>query len=208
MTQRPTGIVISPATEAELPACARLITRALIDDAVMARLVPGSEDRLRRMTAALLAELRGGAFAHGVVDAARAEPGGELLGVAAWVAPRPPRRTPRRALEHLRGIRAVGLRRMPAAVRADRRLTRDHPSMPHWYLEDIAVSEDARGLGVGSALLEHGLARVDSARLPAYLESTTPASRRLYARHGFGPLGIVDLGGGASAMTMLRPAAI
>ncbi|SLM91943.1 GNAT family N-acetyltransferase [Brachybacterium nesterenkovii] len=202
------SIVISPAAEAELPECARLITRALIDDAVMHRLVPGAEDRLRRMTAALLAELRGGAFAHGVVDTARNESGGPLLGVAAWVAPRPPRCTPRRAVEHVRGIRAVGLRRMPAAIRADHRLTRDHPTMPHWYLEDIAVAEGARGMGVGSALIEHGLARVDADALPAYLESTTPASRRLYARHGFGPLGVVDLGGGATATTMLRPAAI
>ena len=41
------SIVISPAAEAELPECARLITRALIDDAVMHRLVPGAEDRGR-----------------------------------------------------------------------------------------------------------------------------------------------------------------
>lgn len=59
------------------------------------------------------------------------------------------------------------------------------PREPHWYLYMIAVSPLARGRGVGSALLRHGLERVDADALPAHLESTTPASRRLYERHGF-----------------------
>lgn len=59
------------------------------------------------------------------------------------------------------------------------------PAGTHWYLYMIAVSPLARGKGVGSALLREGLSRVDADGAAAHLESTTPASRRLYERHGF-----------------------
>ncbi|WP_172192326.1 GNAT family N-acetyltransferase [Actinomyces faecalis] len=59
------------------------------------------------------------------------------------------------------------------------------PTEPHWYAYMIAVLPQARGTGTGTALLRHGLERVDADGLPAHLESTTPASRRLYERLGY-----------------------
>lgn len=59
------------------------------------------------------------------------------------------------------------------------------PLEPHWHLYMLAVAPRAQGRGVGSRLLAHGLARADAAGLPAHLEATTAASKRLYERHGF-----------------------
>lgn len=82
------------------------------------------------------------------------------------------------------------------------------PTVPHWYLYMIAVSPLARGRGVGSALLRHGLERVDADGLPTHLESTTPASRRLYERHGFRQ--VAELGAAPLPLywAMTRPAAL
>lgn len=61
-----------------------------------------------------------------------------------------------------------------------------HPKTPpHAYLWFLGVRPDAQGLGVGSRMLAHGLARVDAKGLPAYLESSSPANVPLYRRHGF-----------------------
>ena len=59
------------------------------------------------------------------------------------------------------------------------------PTEPHWYAYMIAVAPEARGTGTGTALFRHGLERVDADGLPAHLESTTPASKRLYQRLGY-----------------------
>lgn len=60
-----------------------------------------------------------------------------------------------------------------------------HPDRPHWYLPMIGVDPVHQGKGVGSRLLERALAICDAEGLPAYLESTSPGSRKLYERHGF-----------------------
>ena len=59
--------------------------------------------------------------------------------------------------------------------------------------------------GVGSALLEHRLRVVDHSANPlAFLESTTPASRRLYERFGFEAVGSVPTLPGQSSTAMVR----
>lgn len=57
---------------------------------------------------------------------------------------------------------------------------------------------------MGSALLEYRLRAIDTQAIPAYLEATTPASRRLYERHGFQAAGSVDIAPGVSATAMTR----
>jgi ribosomal protein S18 acetylase RimI-like enzyme len=67
-----------------------------------------------------------------------------------------------------------------------------HPHEPHWYLPFIGVRPEAQRLGIGAALLAHGLARADADGLPAYLEATSRTSVPLYRRFGFEVTGVVE----------------
>jgi ribosomal protein S18 acetylase RimI-like enzyme len=79
-----------------------------------------------------------------------------------------------------------------------------HPEEPHWYLPLIGVDPAQQGRGYGSALLRHALARIDAEHAPAYLENTNPANTPLYARHGFEPIGSIQVEDGPPLLPMLR----
>jgi GNAT superfamily N-acetyltransferase len=79
-----------------------------------------------------------------------------------------------------------------------------HPTEPHWYLPFIAVDPMHQGKGLGSALLIHALQTSDREQLPAYLEATSPDSRRLYERHGFEALGEIQAADSPPLFPMLR----
>ena len=64
-------------------------------------------------------------------------------------------------------------------------MDKNHPHERHFYLSFIAVAPRFQGMGLGSALLESTLARIDEAGVPAYLENSNPKNTRLYERHGF-----------------------
>lgn len=69
-----------------------------------------------------------------------------------------------------------------------------HPAGDLWFLPMIGVDPVAQGRGLGSALLRHGLAACDRDGLPAYLETSNPRNRALYARHGFRDIGVIQAG--------------
>ncbi|MEV5342990.1 GNAT family N-acetyltransferase [Streptomyces sp. NPDC052676] len=195
---------IGPASAGEAEACARIIAEALRHEPVMYAVVPGEHDRVGRLTMLLTGVLRTGPLLNGVVDVARAEPGGKILGVAAWEGP--DRRSSRWATlrELPRQVRAIGIGHLPAVLAQLEAYRQARPKQPHWYLADIAVSDTARGLGVGSALLAHRLAAIDAQGLPSYLEATSPANQRLYQRFGFRPTAPIKTAD-VAPMGMLRP---
>lgn len=82
-----------------------------------------------------------------------------------------------------------------------------HPDEPHWYLPWLAVDPARQGEGLGGALLEECLARVDADRMPAYLETPNPRTVPLYERHGFEVTGEAAAGScpPVTAMLRLRP---
>lgn len=199
------SLEITRGTIEDLPECARLIAVAFEDDPVVREMVPGDENRLARLTRFFESELRAGPLVAGALDVVRLEAGGPIAGAGAWVGPEKPSSWVQlRELPNL--LRAIGLRHVAASVAALRAFDGPHPEFPHWYLSDIVVSPDARGRGIGGALLEHRLALIDDEALPAYLEATTDGSRRLYERFGFEATGTFDVGS-APATSMLRPAA-
>lgn len=173
------------------------ITAAFLDDPV-ARWV-WSDDRDHATWFPEFAAAFGGrAFAYGTADVvARAQ------GAALWL---PPAVTPdERALED------VVQRAVPAERQADLAALMDqmgafHPAGPHWYLPLIGVAPQCQGRGVGAALLRHALARCDTERLPAYLESSNPRNLSLYRRHGFEVVGTIQAGGSPVMYPMVRPA--
>src|SRR6266540_346463 len=75
---------------------------------------------------------------------------------------------------------------------------------PHWYLPLIGVDPVHQGRGLGSALLRHALKNCDRDHLPAYLEATSPSSRRLYERHGFEATGEIQDAESHTMWPMLR----
>ncbi len=60
-----------------------------------------------------------------------------------------------------------------------------HPKGPHWYLAVIGVEPARQGEGIGGKLLDVVLDRLDSTRVPAYLETSTEANVAWYRHHGF-----------------------
>jgi GNAT superfamily N-acetyltransferase len=60
-----------------------------------------------------------------------------------------------------------------------------HPEQPHYYLSLWATHREHAGHGLGAALVEEDLARIDAERMPAYLESTNPANLPRYEALGF-----------------------
>jgi ribosomal protein S18 acetylase RimI-like enzyme len=78
------------------------------------------------------------------------------------------------------------------------------PQEPCWYLPFIGVDSMHRGKGLGSALLEHALARCDHDNTPAFLESSNPRNISLYERHGFEILDTFQIGSSPRVSTMLR----
>jgi ribosomal protein S18 acetylase RimI-like enzyme len=78
-----------------------------------------------------------------------------------------------------------GFRRLIAYDEVAQKLHHDFAPMPHWYLQIIAVDPERQGRGIGSALMQPMLARIDDARLHCWLDTHREQNVRLYERHGF-----------------------
>jgi ribosomal protein S18 acetylase RimI-like enzyme len=80
-----------------------------------------------------------------------------------------------------------------------------HPGEPHMYLRMIGVDPALQGRGYGSELVAAGLVECDRRGLLAYLEATSPGSRRLYERHGFAVTGELQVADSPPIWPMVRP---
>ncbi len=72
------------------------------------------------------------------------------------------------------------------------RMEEYHLSEPHWYLPLIAADPARQGQGLGTALMEAAIARIDADGRPAYLESSNPRNIPLYERFGFERIGEIQ----------------
>lgn len=95
----------------------------------------------------------------------------------------------------------------PRFVALDDAMHRHHPyHEQHHYLAFLAVLPERQCHGLGSALLAHHHAVLDTGAAPAYLEATGPRNARLYARHGYRPRPPYRVGGdGPELLPMWRP---
>jgi GNAT superfamily N-acetyltransferase len=78
------------------------------------------------------------------------------------------------------------------------------PSEPCWFLDILAVRQAARGRGLASALVRHGLERAHGAGLPAFLETGNRANVPMYAHLGFRVHERADAPGGGPTIWFLR----
>ena len=79
-----------------------------------------------------------------------------------------------------------------------------HPREAHWHLPLIGVDPAHQGKGIGAALLRHVLNACDKHGVLAYLEATSPLNVRLYERHGFEPLGSIQVADAPPVVPMVR----
>jgi ribosomal protein S18 acetylase RimI-like enzyme len=204
------SLLITQLAPRELDECAAVMAAAFADDAFIAQIVPPGPKRRARLAALYRVSVRTNSFHSGLVDVVRAEENGPILGLAAWQPPQAKAPLNAHPLNTLRGIlgylRALGPSQLLRVSKIMHVLESSHPQAPHWYLEDIAVRPDARGMGVGNALLEHRLAQIDADDPHVcHLESTTPGSQRLYERHGFRVVKPLNITSDGYPMAMQRP---
>lgn len=128
--------------------------------------------------------------------------------VAVWIPPGCPELTEPYASQVEPLVRELLGPRAPLVLEVFRRFDAAHPhDEPHFYLSLLGTHPDHRGRGIGMGLLAENLARIDEARLPAYLESSNPANLGRYEACGFERFAEVALpDGGPTVTTMWRPA--
>jgi hypothetical protein len=85
------------------------------------------------------------------------------------------------------------------------RFDQQHPrAEPHYYLSLWGRHREQAGSGLGTALMNESLARIDAERMPAYLESTNPANLGRYESLGFRRRAEFGPPGGPLITTMWR----
>jgi ribosomal protein S18 acetylase RimI-like enzyme len=181
---------IRAARKSDLPALIGLLCRAFDADPVTNWVLRQDEHRVAALASyfRLSLELT---VPHGCVFITE-----DRLGTAAWAPPGKWKEGRIRQIWRLPSfLHAVSLRRAPRVLPAVVALDAKHPTVPHYYLFELAVEPSHQGRGIGGALLRHGLERCDREGMPAYLESSNPRNNPLYERHGFKVVERYILGG-------------
>jgi GNAT superfamily N-acetyltransferase len=176
-----------------------ILIYAFADDPV-ARWIFPSTCVYQHWFARLVRAFSGRAFDQGMAWMAPGQ-----VGAALWLAPGVC--PDDRAIES-RIDQAVPARRQDEVFRMFGQMDTYHPVEPHWHLTLIGVLPEYRGRGAGSGLLDTALDQVDRRGDPVYLEATTDANARLYARYGFEAIGSIDAGPDARLTAMIRPGAV
>lgn len=172
---------VRQAAPEELPALARVLTRAFADDPVTAWLWPDESNRVERLARF---------FADVFME--RLAPGRDeiftddcLRGVASWTPPGQGDIAPLEMLRLLPILASVCRSRLPRALRTLAYMEAQFPEAPHWHLPFLGVSPEHQGHGLGAALMHPMLARCDREGVGAYLESSKERNVAFYGRHGF-----------------------
>lgn len=194
---------IGAASKPDIPDVVSVLARAMRADVSLRTFVDGValDRRLRTYLAAEASSILEG---DGRLDVCR-NAGGQILAAAVWEQPdfrEMPRQTLRYGPAMLEAVRLRGLRNW---LTHRSQFLRLRPLEPHWHLVRLGTDEPFRGRGVGTALLEHRLAKIDVAGDIAHLEASSAASARLYERLGFVAVGEIRLETD-TILAMTRPA--
>ena len=196
-----TGSSIRKATLADAPRLAQTLASAFQDDPVIAWIFPDQHRRRAVLAAFMEFRLRELAFPH---DQVWMTTGGAAAAVwlpppGRWQLPLPQRLRLLPALVRFLGLRTASV--LGGLERMEERHPRDRS---HWYLFILGTEPAAQGRGLGSALLDQMLVRVDADGLPVYLESSSERNLALYGRHGFEVTSEVAIPGGPRIWPMWR----
>jgi ribosomal protein S18 acetylase RimI-like enzyme len=171
------------ATPDDVPRLARLFTAVFATDPVFDWLTRNSRSRHEALERFFLRVLKNRTLPYGETWLTA-----KGLAAAAWIPPYSPLQSPS-LIDDLRMfptiLRLTGLQRLARGAAMASAMADSHPVEPCFYLAFIAVAPRLQGAGLGTLLLERTLARVDAARVGAYLENSNPRNLGLYERAGF-----------------------
>lgn len=203
-----TDMPVRTATMDDVPGITRVLSRAFHNDPLFRWLFPEEERRLAQVArfSALFAgfDYVPGGHSH-VVESHEGRrvvrgaalwnpPAGKAEGTASLL----------RSLPHL--VSLFGVRRMPEVARYFADLKASAPEEPHWYLAMLGTDPAARGRGVGTGLLQAGLAQADADGVPVFLETMNSANIGYYERYDFRVVRAVNDPNLPSTYCMMRPA--
>ena len=179
--------VISPIRPEQVPSATQVMANAFADAPRYTFLLPDSMQRRSKLPRLWEAAIRACVHSGGVVHVAYDGSGSDLSGVAIWDLPYPRRpggptllRSGLWTAPVVLGISAWRRRRALRPV-----LAAIKPHYPCWYLNGIGVAPSAQRTGLGSALINHMLRRIDEEGLPAFLDTSAPGNLGYYERFGF-----------------------
>lgn len=177
---RAAGIPISTATDDDLPALGSVFAAAFQDDPIYAWVTPDPERR-RAVLPGVFVEMARMYVDHGMSHLA-ADGAAGALWAPAGVDPFDDEAAVVGFAERIGAVLGDEAERL---MEVGTLLQEHHPQGPCAYLQLLGVTPERQGRGLGGLMLRGVLDDLDAAGTPAYLEATTHASRRLYARHGF-----------------------
>jgi ribosomal protein S18 acetylase RimI-like enzyme len=188
---------IRAAEESDIPDLAEALSQAFYGDPVLTWVLRGGgghPEALRRFFTHMLKESApyGEVMATDELDACAV-----WVPPGVWAEPPGPLETMRMLPEKLRW---TGLGRLRRFMEMDAAEYAKRPRERHYYLAILGVHPSRQGAGLGSALLDHTLSKLDVAGLPAYLENSNPANIQLYERHGFKVVGRITMPRGGPDM--------
>lgn len=198
-TDRATDPRVRRAEVDDLPVMVQTLTHAFLDDPFVTWCMP-DPDRRRQLLPT---------FFEIIVDAHQAydelwvtDPG---TAAAVWVPPgcQPTDEQAEQVVSTVVEAMEESAERLLCALEL---MGQHHPEDLHAYLFFMATRPRWQSRGLGSALLREVLDRCDRDGTPAYLEATSPASLRLYQRHGFQVTAEISLPDGPSLWPMWRAA--
>ena len=122
--------------------------------------------------------------------------------VSAWIPPNGSELAPEDEPRFTEILQSLAGPRAPEVLELLHRFEAAHPrQQPHYYLSLFGTRADQRGRGVGMALLQENLARIDAQNAAAYLESSNPANNHRYQSVGFEPVATFQAPGGGPKVT-------
>ncbi len=196
--------VIPVLTAGARDAAVHALVAAFAEDPSWVTALPEPRTRnsvLESALSALSADAAGnGTLLAGLVD-------GEVVGAAVGWPPDyhpSPFRTPRYLIAAVAIVRNAGTTTVPLWRRWRALRAVDPTAERHWHLAALGVRPDAQHRGVGRALLEAFLERVDEAAAAAYLETGRAELVAWYRTVGFGVRSELTVPGGMRAWTMWR----
>ena len=172
-------------TSADVPAAARALARALLDDPGWIYTFPDATTRLARMDRLLAIAIRALYLHRDECWTLEPDDGGGLAGAALWEPPGDHDVPIGRALLALPRIAWILGRRIPVGIDIVRQMEKRHPTEPHWYLAILGIDPAFQGRGLGPRLLAPVLDRCDADGLLCWLESANPKNHGFYRRLGF-----------------------